>query len=80
MRADGKLDRLADRKAVIEARIAVRRFECMRNATQVMQPLAMISGLVEQWRGLMGSAGARAGEGAGAAAQSAAAGSTVPRR
>lgn len=46
----GELRALASRKAILQARIAVRRWESARAAAELAQPVALIDRGVELWR------------------------------
>lgn len=46
----GELTALAARKAILQARIAVRRWETAQAAAQFAQPIALIDRGVEMWR------------------------------
>ena len=50
MYPSGELKRLADRKALLQARIAVRRWECAAAASELARPLALIDRGLEIWR------------------------------
>ena len=45
-----KLVRLAERKELLRARIAVRRLECAEYACTISRPLAFIDRMAEKWR------------------------------
>ena len=45
-----ELDRLAARKELLHARIAVRRLECAEYACTLSRPLAFIDRMTEKWR------------------------------
>jgi hypothetical protein len=46
----GELKRLADRKAIVQARIAVHRWECVAAAVELARPIAMVDRVRETWR------------------------------
>lgn len=46
----GELKALANRKAILQARIAVRRWESAQAAAELAQPIALIDRGVEMWR------------------------------
>ena len=50
MYPSGELNRLANRKAVLQARIAVKRWECAAAAAELARPLATIDRLLDTWR------------------------------
>lgn len=45
----GELDELGTRKALVQARIAVRRLQCAEHAMQVAGPLRVIDRVREKW-------------------------------
>ena len=49
MYPSGELKRLADRKTLLQARIAVRRWECVVAAMEISRPLATIDRGVAVW-------------------------------
>lgn len=52
MYADRQLVALENRKALLRARITVRRMECVMNGERIAAPLAAIDGLWLQWKRL----------------------------
>ena len=46
----GKLTELATRKAVLQARIAVRRWECAAAAVELARPVALLDRGIAAWR------------------------------
>lgn len=50
MYPSGELKRLSDRKVLLQARIAVRRWEMAAAATEIARPLAMIDRGLQTWR------------------------------
>ncbi len=45
----GELDDLAARKVILQARIAVRRWECAQAAAELAQPVALVDRALELW-------------------------------
>ena len=52
MLADRQLEQLANRKALLQARITVRRMECMLAGVQLARPLAFVDRITEGWKRL----------------------------
>jgi hypothetical protein len=50
MYPSGQLAQLATRKAMLQARIAVRRWECAAAAVQLARPVALLDRGIEMWR------------------------------
>lgn len=50
MYPSGELKELAQRKMLIQARIAVRRYECARAAAELAKPLALIDRGISTWQ------------------------------
>jgi hypothetical protein len=48
----GELEELAARKAVLQARIAIRRYECIVAAAELKKPLAFADRVVGTWRSI----------------------------
>jgi hypothetical protein len=46
----GELDELAERKMLLQARIAVRRWECAAAAVEVARPIAFLDRGIEMWQ------------------------------
>jgi hypothetical protein len=49
MYPSGELNRLAARKALLQSRIAIRRWECAAAAAEIARPIAFIDRGVEMW-------------------------------
>jgi hypothetical protein len=50
MYPSGQLAELATRKAMLQARIAVRRWECAAAAVELARPVALLDRGIEMWR------------------------------
>jgi hypothetical protein len=50
MYPSGELARLAQRKVILQARIAVRRWECASAAAELAKPIAVVDRGIELWR------------------------------
>ena len=49
MYPNGELARLADRKVLLQARIAIRRFECVVAAIEISRPISAIDRGLQMW-------------------------------